>query len=88
MTNDKTLFFVSLIIGVQSPGKQRTVVKNNQISSTNQPPLTSGGSVVRRCTISYEDKSNSMENSNLTSDRIPMYVLDHWSSMCGETTYL
>ncbi|XP_065161670.1 serine/threonine-protein kinase MARK2 isoform X5 [Atheta coriaria] len=57
---------------VQSPGKQRTVVKNNQISSTNQPPLTSGGSVVRRCTISYEDKSNSMENSNLTSDRIPI----------------
>ncbi|GLV33756.1 par-1 [Carabus blaptoides fortunei] len=52
---------------LQSPGKPRTINKSNTVSSTSKT-ITSGGSVGRRSTISYEAKSASNEKTNLTAD--------------------
>lgn len=51
--------------GLQIPGKPRTVVKSNTVTAK---PLTSGGSVGRRSTISYDAKAGSNEKTNLTSE--------------------
>ncbi|XP_022905000.2 serine/threonine-protein kinase MARK2 isoform X3 [Onthophagus taurus] len=50
---------------LQSPGKPRTVTKSNTVTTK---PLTSGGSVGRRSTVSYEPKSGSNEKTNLTTE--------------------
>ncbi|KAF2898176.1 hypothetical protein ILUMI_07996 [Ignelater luminosus] len=51
---------------VQSPGKPRTVTKSNTV--TTKQPLTSGGSVGRRSTISYEAKTASNEKTNMVAE--------------------
>lgn len=57
-------------VGLQSPGKPRTVTKSNTVTAK---PLTSGGSVGRRSTISYDAKAGSNEKTNITAD-LPGYV--------------
>lgn len=57
---------------LQSPGKPRTITKSNTVSVASKP-LTSGGSVGRRSTISYEAKAASNEKTNLSLDP-PRYV--------------
>lgn len=64
------LYFVA---DLQSPGKPRTITKSNTVSVASKP-LTSGGSVGRRSTISYEAKAASNEKTNLSLDT-PRYVL-------------
>lgn len=51
---------------IQSPGKPRTVAKNNAVTS--KQPLTSGGSVGRRSTISYDAKTASNEKTNMVAE--------------------
>ncbi|KAF5278526.1 hypothetical protein FQR65_LT15652, partial [Abscondita terminalis] len=51
---------------IQSPGKPRTVTKNNTV--TTKQPLTSGGSVGRRSTISYDAKTASNEKTNMVAE--------------------
>lgn len=63
-------FYVLFFIGLQSPGKPRTVTKSNTVTTK---PLTSGGSVGRRSTISYDAKAGSNEKTNLAVD-VPGYV--------------
>ncbi|KAK6622990.1 hypothetical protein RUM43_008842 [Polyplax serrata] len=49
-----------------SPGKPRGVTKSNTMTGNRN--LSSGGSVGRRSTISYEAKSASNEKTNITGD--------------------
>ncbi|KRT86421.1 protein kinase, partial [Oryctes borbonicus] len=50
---------------LQSPGKPRTVIKSNTVTAK---PLTTGGSVGRRSTISYDAKAGSNEKTNLATE--------------------
>lgn len=75
-----------MFIGLQSPGKPRPINKSNTVSSATSKPLTSGGSVGRRSTISYEAKAASNEKTNLTADS-PRYVIQlqqHLSALSTE----
>lgn len=53
-------------LGIQSPGKPRIVIKSN--TAATKQPLTSGGSVGRRSTISYETKTASNEKTNMVAE--------------------
>lgn len=64
------------ILGLQSPGKPRTVIKSNTVTAK---PLTTGGSVGRRSTISYDAKAGSNEKTNMATE-IPGYVYLYYKS--------